>query len=486
VSQDAFDFDLSDGAAVEDSGAAADGSDEAATLSIGELVSRVNRTLADGVGRGIWVRGEINSFTQRTQHRYFTLVDDGAGAADVRQRPKVAAALFGQTFQRLRRRLEEAGLTLQDGVAVRVRGTLELYGPTGRLTFRVSDIDPQFTLGHLALQRDALLRRLAADGLLELNRSLDLPLVPSRVGVVTSRQSDGWHDFRTNLSESGLGFDLLLAPVVVQGASAPIQIGRALHLLGARGDVDVIVLVRGGGSRSDLATFDHERVAKAIANCPLPVITGVGHDLDRSVADHVAHTATKTPTACAQFLIDRVRSFTSDLDRCSHAVAHAANRTLSAAGAVLARDRHRVRVAARRSIRDAHDHVQRTGRDVSMAARGTLDGGAHELHQSERRLEFSARRAVRSAETRLEQVATRFARRPAEVLRQETHRLDVLEARLRAVDPEHALERGWTITTTPDGRIVRSIHELQPGDTVTTRLRDGQAHSTVTQVEGQT
>ena len=483
MNQDAFDFDLDDGAVAEQSGAAADGSDEPATLSIGELVSRVNRTLADGVGRGIWVRGEIHSFSRRNQHRYFTLVDDGAGPGDVRQRPKVAAALFGQTFQRLRRRLDEAGLTLQDGVAVRVRGTLELYGPSGRLTFRVSDIDPQFTLGHLALQRDALLRRLAADGLVERNGSLDLPLVPLRIGVVTSRQSDGWHDFRTNLAESGLGFELLVAPVAVQGATAPIQIGRALHRLGARSDVDVVALVRGGGSRSDLATFDHERVAKAIANCPLPVITGVGHDLDRSVADHVAHTATKTPTACAQFLIDRVRSFTAELDRCSHAVAHAANRTLSAADSVLARDRHRLQVAARRSIRDAHAHVARTGRDVAVAARGTLDAGTHDLRQGERRLDVSARRAVRSAGSRLDQVTTRFERRPDEVLRHETHRLDALAARLRAVDPEHALERGWTITTTADGRVVRSVHELQAGSTITTRLRDGQARSTVTQVE---
>src|SRR5690606_803257 len=133
---------------------------------------------------------------------------------------------------------------------------LELYGPTGRLTFKVSAVDPEFTLGNLAMRRDVLLRQLTAEGVAGRNAQLDIPLVPLRVGVVTSRQADGWRDFHTNLNESGLGFQVVLAPVTVQGATAPLRIARGLHQLGLRDDLDVVAIVRGGGSKTDLAAFD--------------------------------------------------------------------------------------------------------------------------------------------------------------------------------------------------------------------------------------
>ncbi len=307
--------------------------------------------------------------------------------------------------------------------------------------------------------------------------------MPLRVGVISSRDSDGWHDFRMNLHESGLGFEVTLAAVAVQGASAPIQIGRALHQLGTRGDLDVIALVRGGGSRSDLATFDHERVAKMIANCPLPVITGIGHDNDRSVADDLAHTATKTPTACAQFLIDRVRGFIADVDARSHAVAHAANRTLGRASSIVERDVHRLDTAARRALRASSERLSRTSRQAALAARGTIDGAGRHLTQSDRRLASASARTLRGADIELARGVARLARRPGEIVLAEQRRLDVLGARLRAVDPEQALARGWAITTTPDGRLVRSVNDLQVGSIISTRLRDGRVRSTVTEVE---
>ncbi|MEJ7722546.1 MAG: exodeoxyribonuclease VII large subunit [Ilumatobacteraceae bacterium] len=196
------------------------------TLSIGEAIRAVNEAISSGVGGLVWVRGELHNTKIAKGHRYFDLVDDAAGNADVRQRPKVSAQLFANAFQRIQPRLDRAGVKLAEGLCVRMRGTFEVYALSGRFNFRVVDVDPEFTLGNLAMQRDALMRSLAADGVLDANSSRPMPLVPLRIGVVASGGSEGWHDFRTNLEESGLAFVVELAHARVQGAGAPMQVAR--------------------------------------------------------------------------------------------------------------------------------------------------------------------------------------------------------------------------------------------------------------------
>lgn len=477
--QASFDFDASG----DDDAPPGASSADPPTYTVAEMVGRVNRVLRDELGRGVWVRGEVHSFTQRNGHRYFNLVDDAESRADVRQRPKLRAAVFAKTFQSMRGKLEQAGLTLQDGLTVRVRGAFDFYGPSGSLSFKINAIDPEFTLGNLALQRDLLLRQLVADGSADLNGRLPMPVVPLRVGVVTSPQSDGWHDFRRNLRESGIGFHLLLAPVTVQGATAPVQVARALHQLGERDDLDVVAIIRGGGSKSDLAAFDHERIARAIAACPYPVLTGIGHDADQSVADRVAHTAIRTPTGCAQTLIDRIRAFTAELDQRSAGVTHAAERSLLSASTVLERARQRVEHDARRAVRTGGERLDRIARHVDLATRGTLDTGTRHLGHSSRRVAQAAERRLQHADRHLDAVGVRVDRRAHDMLRAEQHRLDAWAARVQAIDPAHALARGWTITTDGDGRVVRSVDEVSPGVTLTTRLRNGRVRSTVVDVE---
>ena len=341
-------------------------------------------------------------------------------------------------------------------------------GRSGRLTFRVSDIDPQFTLGHLALQRDALLRRLAADGLRRAQP--DRSTYPScRCGSVSSPAGSP-----TAGTTSAPTWPRAGSASTSSWRRSPCRARRRRSRSAGRSTASApeatstsspSFAAAGAGATSPRSTTSEWPRRSPTARCRS--ITGVGHDLDRSVADHVAHTATKTPTACAQFLIDRVRSFTSELDRCSHAVAHAANRTLSAAGAVLARDRHRLQVAARRSIRDAarprRSNRPRRDRRCPGHTRRRRPRPATRANAGS---SLAARRAVRSAESRLDQVTTRFERRPGEVLRHEQHRLDVLAARLRAVDPEHALEP--RMDDHHDARRPHSCaasHELQPGST---------------------
>ena len=452
------------------------------TLSIGEAIRAVNEAISSGVGGLVWVRGELHNTKIAKGHRYFDLVDDAAGNADVRQRPKVSAQLFANAFQRIQPRLDRAGVKLAEGLCVRMRGTFEVYALSGRFNFRVVDVDPEFTLGNLAMQRDALMRSLAADGVLDANSSRPMPLVPLRIGVVASGGSEGWHDFRTNLEESGLAFVVELAHARVQGAGAPMQVARAIRGLAGRSDIDVVAVVRGGGSKSDLATFDHEFVARAIAACDLPVITGIGHDNDRSVADEVAHTACKTPTACAQVVIDRVRAFQHEVDRRANELGHRVAGRLAACDRAVAARAETARRLAQRAVSGSVRGLAVRRRQLGAGARRNLGRADSALTARHRTITGSAQRTLRDRGRRVDRLDAALRLAAPRALAAATAHVAMVGARVDAVDPAVALARGWSITTTADGRLVRSIADVAPGETLATRVRDGEVRSTVTDV----
>ena len=236
------------------------------TFTVAELADAVNSTLRRGFGDGVWVRGEIQGWSERGGHAYFALADDSPGRQAV-----LRVQFFANARQRLRPLLATHRLRLGDGMKVRIFGHLDFYAPSGQLGLKLVDLDPRFTLGDLAQQRDQVLRRLAADGSLDANRRRPLSPVPLRVGVVSSAGTAAWHDFHDELVRSGFGFQLVLADTRVQGPEASRAVSRAIralsHHAGRRG-LDVIVVIRGGGARNELATFDSEPIARAIAAAP--------------------------------------------------------------------------------------------------------------------------------------------------------------------------------------------------------------------------
>ena len=281
----AFDFDLDDGGVP--------------TYTVGELAEAINSALRRRFTDGVWVRGEIQGWSERGPHAYFRLVgedDDGKSAINVQ--------FFANSRMRLRPILNKHRLRLGDGLKVRIFGHLDYFAPSGQLGLKMSGLDPRFTLGEMALERDEVVRRLVANGLFDANRRTRVPRAPLRVGVVTSTASAAWGDFTHELDRSNLAFRLRVIDVRVQGEWAVDMVSGALRTLTRHDDLDVVVLIRGGGSKTELATFDHESIATAIATSPLPVFTGLGHEVDRSVADEVAHSSLKTPTACAAALVE--------------------------------------------------------------------------------------------------------------------------------------------------------------------------------------
>jgi len=439
VSQGAFDLDLDDGGEP--------------TYSVGELADAVNGALRRSFGDGVWVRGEIQGYGERNGHAYFRLVESGDERKAV-----LDVSFFANVRMRLRPLLQKHRLRLADGMKVRVFGGLDFYAANGRLSLKMAGIDPRYTLGEMALQRDEVIRRLVASGLYDANRRRRLVDVPMRIGLVTSVDSAAWHDFMHQLKQSGHGFGIRVVDVRVQGEFAAEMVTAAITTLTRRNDVDVIVLIRGGGSRTELAVFDAESIAVAIAAAPVPVFTGLGHEIDRSIADEVAHTAFKTPTACAVALIERVQAF--------------ATRAEEAWAAITMRSTGHVDRASTALIDRARRIEQRTV--------GAVERSDQRLADRAHRVTLAVTRVLDRAEQRAGDDSKRVGRRALMFANTQLDTLQQYESRVRLLDPVHTLARGWSLTTTADGRLVRSATDVAAGDEIITRFADGHVASRVT------
>lgn len=448
MSQPSFDFEFDD-----DGRGYVDEAD--ITYSVGELAEAINARLRGGFSDGVWVRGEIQGYQARGPHRYFRLVDTGEDG-----KASISVSLFAPMINRLRPLMERARLRLVDGMKVRIHGYLDFYPPSGSLGLKMAGIDTRFTIGDIEQQRQDTIRRLVAGGLYDANRRLTLSPVPLRIGVVTSADSAAWADFRSQLESSGVGFHLRLINCRVQGEAAVAMVSAAIATLGRCADLDAIAVIRGGGSRSELVTFDHLAIATAIARSRVPVFTGLGHEIDRSVADEVAHRPLKTPTAVAAELIALVQDY-----------ARAAEQAFAAIW--------------QRSQRAVENHQARVERAASLIHRQVLAS----VERSDERLDVRARRldqAVATVLGRADQrllIAGATLRRMPERLPAEVRHLDSLAARVRLLDPVHTMARGWSITRTADGQVVRDVAQLQTGQQIVTAFAAGTATSTVVHTE---
>lgn len=422
------------------------------TYTVGELADAINDQLRRGFSDGVWVRGEIDGLRHSGPHTYFALVDetdDGRAVLNV--------SLFAPMKRNLTPLLKRNRLELANGMKVRIFGHLDYYAPNGRLGLKMAGIDPRFTLGELSQARDQVVRRLVAAGLYDANRGRVLSRVPLRVGVVASVGTAAWHDFHHELVGSGHGFRLVVCDTRVQGAGAPSSVAAAIRTLGRRGDLDCVVVIRGGGARNELATFDAEPIALAIATCPIPVLTGLGHEIDRSVADDVAHRALKTPTACAGALIEAITDYRDATEAAWSAIATVADRSLTATRTSLTDRAHRV---ARRT----HAAVERA--DERLAVR------------SERLRSLPTRR-LDAVAAQLVAVCDTIVRRTPRRLDDEIRALDARADRLALLDPVNLLRRGWTITRGADGQVVRCVADVSPGTVITTQVADGRLTSRI-------
>lgn len=422
------------------------------TLTVSQLIDEINGSLSDRFGRGVWVSGEIKGFRPSPgRHLYFDLVEERNG-----QRAVISVAFFLGVQTRLKPKLARANLELADGVKVRIFGSLDMYAPTGRVSFKMNDLDPRFTLGDLAAQREEVIRRLQATGRFTANQDTYFPPVPLNVGLITSVGSAAYNDFVKHLDTAGIGFRVVELDARMQGEECPGMVSAGIALFGARSDIDVVVVIRGGGSKNDLAWFDSEQIALAIMDCPLPVLTGIGHEIDRHIADDVAFESFKTPTAVADRLIEQVLEFQEDSESAWDAITS--------------------RVAA---VVDAgSNQLDGIAHRIATATRAVVERSDERLRGSARRLTPLAASVVGQALTRTGTAQQRLTVAVRTHLRRSSEQLDAAENHVRLLDPVNTLARGWSITRTASGAVVRSVVDVAPGDELVTTVTDGTIRST--------
>jgi exodeoxyribonuclease VII large subunit len=449
------------------------GSASDAALSISDFYSRVKGALRETFPGEVWVTGEIRKVTTSRGHHYLELADrldgldrpgsDGLAVARGGLPRNVNATLevacWARDWPVVQYELEAVGVELTPGLVVRVRGTVTVWEGGSKLRFSMTALDVEALIGGIAAARRRLLGTLASEGLLEANRRLPLPLVPLRIGLVTSPGSEAYRDFTGQLERSGYLFDVRFEPSIVQGPEAPAQIVGALTRLGAF-EPQLVVLVRGGGARGDLAAFDSEPVARAIAGAPFPVWTGIGHTGDRSVADEVAHQALVTPTQCGEAVVAAVAAYLEGVDRRARRLAQ------------------RVEARLNEAVRELVTSCASTRR----VARQGLDRSSQNLRTTETRIGNAALVAIERSQGRLVNRAQRLAGPSSQHLAVQAQQIAHRRELLQLLNPRHQLERGWSLTRDERGRVVRSLASLRLGERLITTFADGSAGSVVDEI----
>jgi len=407
-------------------------------------------------------------------HLYFELVEKGERDEIV---GKLDAVIWKGDLLKVKRMLTVSGQQIAEGMQIRCRVSVDFYGPGGRLQVCVREVDPTFTLGMLELRRRETLAALTAAGLLERNRSLPLADLPLTLALITSHGSAAYHDFLSGLVESGYGFRVILVHAAMQGRDAEREIVSALAAL-ARLPVDCAVLIRGGGSRSDLAVFDSRAIAEAIARAPFPVLAGLGHEIDVSISDQVAHLSFKTPTKVAEFLIERIARQEQRLDELRRALVREALEPLRAGRESLGRAERGVQLARLRLAAAGH-RVEELARAVARLGRSGLRQAESRRQALRGRLADLAPRRVESADRERRRRGERVVAAARGHLRESRATLQGMERLTVQLAPERTLERGFSLTRDAAGAILRHPDQAGAGDLITTRVSGGTLKSRV-------
>ena len=443
------------------------------TLTLFELNALVRQTLELGMPDDYWVEAELSEVHEVRGHCYMELIQKD----DHNNTPvaKASAKCWASTWRLARPHFERvAGQQLHAGMKVLLKVSAQFHENYG-FSWIVTDIDPTYTMGDMARKRQEIIRQLKEEGVFDLQKELQLPMFCQRIAVISSANAAGYGDFVNQLdgNEYGFRFHTQLFPAVMQGEAVEQSVIAALNKIFARLkkedsslftlhsslNFDCVVIIRGGGATSDLSGFDTLALAENVANFPLPVITGIGHERDESVLDMVSHTRVKTPTAAAAFLISNLKSVLDEIEDCEQRIHAKVKQRM---------DMERIRLLNYAQKIPMLFSVVRTRQEALLGQllvkmRSSI---GYRLQDERHRLIV--------LQNNMQPVLKRK-------LTDERHLLDLISQRLIGLDPNRLLKRGYSITL-KNGRTVRDVSQLKEGDELETRFENGTVRSVVNQV----
>ena len=426
-------------------------------LKLSEYNNLLKRLVAaSGALQGQWVIAETSDLRVSRGHCYLELIEKNAGGATV---ARIGAVIWASTFEWLNSKfLQATSSSLASGMKVMVRVNANFHEQYG-LKVVITDIEPEYTMGDMARIRREIIERLTREGIIDMNRELAWGVFPQRIAVISAQGAAGYGDFINQLHNNsyGLKFYTCLFQAVMQGVNTVPSVINALDRINAVEEYfDCVVIIRGGGSTSDLNSFDNYELGANIAQFPLPVITGIGHDRDITIPDMVSKLHVKTPTAAAEFLI---HCGVAQLERIS----------------TLATD---VVANVRDIIKQAETQLSYYGNFIPLAARKLIDTNTTKLLSITHSVPIILTGRINGENTRLRHNMAMIDSAVAAGVERERQRLRALDDKVRLLSPRNIIDRGYSLTMC-NGHVVTGTSAVKPGDEVVTLLKDGSIKSVV-------
>ena len=425
------------------------------TLTLYELNGLVKEVIECEMPNEYWVEAELSECRESRGHCYMELIQkDEQNATPI---AKASAKCWATKWMIIRPYFERTtGQQLHAGMKVLLKVYPQFHEAYG-FSWIVTDIDPTYTLGDMARKRQEIIRQLKEEGVFDLQKELQLPLFCQHIAVISSETAAGYGDFCNQLADNPYGFQFRtqLFPAIMQGEGVEQSIIEALERI-YDCDFDCVVIIRGGGATSDMSGFDTLALAENVANFPLPIITGIGHDRDESILDMVSHTRVKTPTAAAALLIDHLKLVLDTINNAQDAIARLTQQKLSTLNAQLS---------------TLQEMLPRLFSTVKARQEARIDNLYMRMLSSIRETVISSLGKINTLETRLPIFTDRK-------IITERHRLQLMEEKAKSLDPTLLLQRGYSITL-HNGRAVKDASVLAPGDEMETRLAKGRIISKV-------
>lgn len=452
--------------------------------SLSEYLSLVSQAISDNVPSGQWLRAEINECRLATNgHFYMTLVEK-ASDDKATLLAKTNAVIWRNNFAFIGRMFAETtGQPLSAGMSVLVKVTPNFSGAFG-FSLYVTDIDPAFTMGDLARKRQETIALLKKDGVWDMNHDLSIPVLPQRIAIISSPTAAGYGDFCKHLDENAGNFVFYhhLFPAIMQGNNAPASIMEALDQVFQYEDMfDVLVIIRGGGDSSDLLAFDDYDLASCVAQFPLPVITGIGHQRDESVLDLVANVHCKTPTAVADYLVDYLQQNDNLLDNAIDLLKRYSQNLLEEAGSRL--DKKMVSISQiPRQLEESSSYLVDCQSRLKMEVLNLLYAENNKNNQFSNNLFRMVSRLIVGAEGRLNKSAQILPSLVCNFMEKQRNSLNLLEQRIHLQSPKRLLGKGYSLALL-NGKILKDISLIKSGDHIEVCLANGKIDAEVKSVE---
>ncbi len=449
-------------------------------ISLSQLNGIVKEVLKDNLIKTYWIVAEISEIRQNySGHCYLEFIQKDEDSDNLVA--KARANIWANTYRLIKPYFETStNSTLEQGMKILVNVSVEFHELYG-LSLTVHDIDPAYTVGDMEQKRTLTIQKLVSDGVFEMNRELEMHVVPQRIAIISSITAAGYDDFISQLinNEFGFVFYPCLFQAYMQGEAAENSILNAIDKIYNNIEYfDVVVIIRGGGSRAELSCFDSYNLASNICQFPLPVIAGIGHERDQSVVDMVANTRVKTPTAAAAFLIDKLSFFANEIYSMSEQIISEAQNIIDNKEHEIELISERITYFAKNLVRDKKESLLRSGYNIAIASSRKFSVVNFDINEIENKIRYSWSDMLKIQKRQIKFEQDKFSSSLKTMLQNQIIKIDSTQRILNQCEPVTILKKGFSITTL-NGKQIKNIESIKDGTQIETEFINGKISSIV-------